>query len=58
MADATFWPRVGGGCHVARDTGAAIERAGFRLERSERFSFTPGAPIPPLPHILGAARRP
>jgi ubiquinone/menaquinone biosynthesis C-methylase UbiE len=58
LADATFWPRIGGGCHVARDTLAAIEAAGFRVERSERFSFTPGAPIPPLPHILGVARRP
>jgi ubiquinone/menaquinone biosynthesis C-methylase UbiE len=58
VADATFWPRVGGGCHVARDTGAAIERAGFTIERSERFSFTPGPPIPPIPHILGVAKRP
>jgi ubiquinone/menaquinone biosynthesis C-methylase UbiE len=58
LADATFWPRVGGGCHLARDTGAAIEAAGFTVERSERFAFTPGAPIPPIPHILGVARRP
>jgi ubiquinone/menaquinone biosynthesis C-methylase UbiE len=57
LADATFWPRVGGGCHLSRDTGAAIEQAGFVVESSERFSFTPGAPVPPLPHILGVARR-
>jgi ubiquinone/menaquinone biosynthesis C-methylase UbiE len=57
LADATFWPRVGGGCHLSRDTGAAIEQAGFDLEESKRFSFTPGAPVPPLPHILGVARR-
>jgi SAM-dependent methyltransferase len=57
LADAVFWPRVGGGCHLSRDTGAAIERAGFALESIERFSFTPGAPVPPLPHILGVARR-
>ena len=57
IADATFWPRVGGGCHLARDTGAAIEQAGFVVEQRERFSFTPGAPVPPLPHILGTARR-
>jgi ubiquinone/menaquinone biosynthesis C-methylase UbiE len=56
-ADATFWPLVGGGCHLARDTGAAIEAAGFTIERSDRFAFTPGAPIPPIPHILGIARR-
>jgi ubiquinone/menaquinone biosynthesis C-methylase UbiE len=58
VADATFWPRVGGGCHLARDTAGAIARAGFTIERSERFAFTPGAPIPPIPHILGVARRP
>jgi ubiquinone/menaquinone biosynthesis C-methylase UbiE len=57
VADATFWPRVGGGCHLSRDTGAAIEHAGFTIEDSKRFSFTPGAPVPPLPHILGIARR-
>lgn len=58
LADATFWPHVGGGCHLARDTGAAIERAGFKIESIERFPFTPGAPVPAIPHILGVARRP
>jgi hypothetical protein len=53
IADAVFWPRVGGGCHLSRDTGAAIEGAGFAVESIERVSFTPGAPVPPLPHILG-----
>ena len=57
VADATFWPRVGGGCHLARDTGAAIEQAGFAITQTERFAFSPGAPIPPIPHILGVARR-
>jgi ubiquinone/menaquinone biosynthesis C-methylase UbiE len=57
IADATFWPRVGGGCHMSRDTLPEIEQAGFQVERSERFVFTPGAPIPAIPHILGAARR-
>lgn len=57
FADATFWPRVGGGCHLSRDTGEAIERAGFAIESQERFAFTPGAPVPPIPHILGVARR-
>jgi ubiquinone/menaquinone biosynthesis C-methylase UbiE len=56
-ADATFWPRVGGGCHMGRDTGPAVERAGFAIETEDRFSFTPGMPLPPLPHILGIARR-
>jgi SAM-dependent methyltransferase len=57
LADATFWPRVAGGCHLGRDTGAELERAGFTVERCERFTFTPGPPVPPIPHILGVARR-
>jgi ubiquinone/menaquinone biosynthesis C-methylase UbiE len=57
LVDATFWPHMAGGCHMARDTLAEIGRAGFTVERSERFTFSPGAPVPPVPHILGAARR-
>ena len=57
LADATVWPRVAGGCHLSRDTGGAIARAGFVVERSEWFLFSPGG-IPRLPHILGVARRP
>lgn len=57
LGDATLWPRVAGGCHLARDTGAAIEDAGFRVERLERFPFSPGALVPSTPHILGVARR-
>src|SRR3954454_24451509 len=37
VADATFWPRVGGDCHLSRDTGAAIEQAGFTVDTSKRF---------------------
>jgi ubiquinone/menaquinone biosynthesis C-methylase UbiE len=58
FADGTFWPRVAGGCHLSRDTGAAIERAGFRIETCDRFPFSPAALLPPDPHILGIARRP
>jgi ubiquinone/menaquinone biosynthesis C-methylase UbiE len=57
IVDATFWPRVAGGCHMARDTLPAIEAAGFVVERTERFPFTPGVPVPSIPHILGVARR-
>ena len=53
-----LWPRFAGGCHLARDTGAAIEAAGFAIERSERFLFSPSALEPSVPHILGVARRP
>ncbi|HYI99310.1 MAG TPA: methyltransferase domain-containing protein [Thermoleophilaceae bacterium] len=58
LADATFWPHVAGGCHLTRDTGTAIEQAGFEIESKRRFNFTPGVPVPPIPHILGIARRP
>jgi ubiquinone/menaquinone biosynthesis C-methylase UbiE len=57
LADATIWPHFVGGCHLSRDTGAAIAGAGFVVERSERFLFSPVG-IPRIPHILGIARRP
>jgi ubiquinone/menaquinone biosynthesis C-methylase UbiE len=49
------WPRLGGGCHGARDTAAAIEGAGFAIERCRRFDF-PIGPVP-VPHVTGVARR-
>lgn len=57
VLDATVWPRLGGGCHLGRDTQAAIERAGFEIERCERFDFKP-SPISAIanPHLLGVAR--
>jgi ubiquinone/menaquinone biosynthesis C-methylase UbiE len=53
-----FWPLVGGGCHAARDTGAAIEAAGFQMETCRRFDFR-GALVEKVvePKILGTARR-
>jgi SAM-dependent methyltransferase len=58
LADATIWPRVAGGCHLARDTEAGIARAGYRIEECERFPFRPVPLLPPDPMILGTARRP
>jgi ubiquinone/menaquinone biosynthesis C-methylase UbiE len=58
LADATFWPHVAGGCHLARDTTSGIEQAGFVIETCERFPFSPASFLPPDPHILGIARRP
>jgi ubiquinone/menaquinone biosynthesis C-methylase UbiE len=58
FADATFWPHLAGGYHLARDTAAGIEQAGFAIEACERFPFSPSAFLPPDPHILGTARRP
>src|SRR5438309_8828965 len=57
LADATFWPRIAGGCHLSRDTAPVIERAGFHIESCDRFPFSPAKLIPPDPHILGIARR-
>jgi SAM-dependent methyltransferase len=53
-----IWPKLAGGCHPARDTGAAIEAAGFTIDRCERFGFKASAFEPSIPHILGRARRP
>ena len=56
LADrSTLWPRLAGGCHAARDTLAAIEAAGFGVEDVRRFGFSPGPPLPAVPHILGRA---
>jgi hypothetical protein len=56
--DATWWPRVNGGCHTTRDTETAIVAAGFEIEDRERFSFRPAlAGTPVAPRILGRARR-
>jgi len=53
------WPRVAGGCHTSRDTASEIERAGFAIERIERFTFRPCVLMAPVsPMILGLARVP
>jgi ubiquinone/menaquinone biosynthesis C-methylase UbiE len=51
-------PHLAGGCHPNRDTGRAIEDAGFAIERCRRFNFRQSAlDLPVTPRILGAARR-
>ena len=57
IADATVWPWLVGGCHVGRDTAAAITAAGFVIEELDRFDFPPGQPSPAAPHMLGRAVR-
>jgi ubiquinone/menaquinone biosynthesis C-methylase UbiE len=52
-----IWPKLAGGCHPARDTGAAIERAGFEIVSSETIWFAAHAFEPSIPHILGVAHR-
>ena len=53
-----LWPAIAGGCHPARDTGAAIVRAGLRIQRSDRIDFAAGRFEPAIPHILGIAVKP
>jgi SAM-dependent methyltransferase len=48
------WPRLGAGCHLARNTQAAIEQAGFQIEAMRRFSSGPGSLG--VPFILGRAQ--
>lgn len=52
-----IWPRLGGGCHCARDTVAAIEAAEFSAERVRSFNLGP-AWVVTNPHVLGVARAP
>jgi len=54
-----IWTRLGGGCHITRDTGAAIAAAGFEITDQERLLFQPcWVGRLSAPHILGRARRP
>jgi hypothetical protein len=48
-------PRMAGGCHCARDTVAAIEAAGFEIERVSDFGLGPSWGIT-HPHVIGVAR--
>ncbi|RBY83189.1 class I SAM-dependent methyltransferase [Blastococcus sp. TF02A-26] len=59
VLDATVWPFLAGGCHTGRDTLAAIEAAGFTIERLERFDFPELAVNlnPTRPQVLGTAVR-
>ncbi|MCX5345060.1 class I SAM-dependent methyltransferase [Streptomyces sp. R-74717] len=57
--DRTVWPLVTGGCHTARDTLAAIERAGFTVETYRRVRMPDwGIRLPTSACVLGVARRP
>ena len=54
--DTTVWPHLFGGCHLGRDTTAAIERAGFSIRRLDHFLF-PETRTPVSFHITGRATR-
>ena len=56
---ATVWPIFVGGCHPDRDTRAAIEGAGFTIERIDELRIPETRiPAPASPHILGVATAP
>ncbi|MBJ7331597.1 MAG: class I SAM-dependent methyltransferase [Solirubrobacteraceae bacterium] len=50
-----IWPHMAAGCHVARDTLAAIEASSFAVTEHRRFMSGIG-PFA-LPHIAGSATR-
>jgi len=51
------WPHLMGGCHVHRQTRAAIGRV-FTIEKCRGFRFPPSAVLSPVaPRILGVARK-
>jgi ubiquinone/menaquinone biosynthesis C-methylase UbiE len=52
--DATFWPRIAGGCRTGRDTTSAVEQAGFTIERLDHFRV-PDLRTPTSSHVLGVA---
>jgi ubiquinone/menaquinone biosynthesis C-methylase UbiE len=53
-----WWPHVAGGCHPNRDTVAAVEEAGFTVERLRRLTFRPCLVVAPVaPHVIAVARR-
>lgn len=49
-----IWKRCAGGCHPNRETLDAIEAAGFRIERIEKFDLPLGLASP---HIAGVATK-
>jgi ubiquinone/menaquinone biosynthesis C-methylase UbiE len=52
------WGAIGGGCHLNRDSRAAIEAAGFEIDELDRFGYAPLKFIPAHAHILGQAHKP
>jgi ubiquinone/menaquinone biosynthesis C-methylase UbiE len=52
------WSRLAAGCHLDRDTLATVAAAGFEVERSRRFGFSPARGVPAVAHVLAQARRP
>ncbi|MBB4663788.1 class I SAM-dependent methyltransferase [Conexibacter arvalis] len=58
VVDRLFWPRAFGGCHTARDTGAAIAAAGFEIVEQRRVKAPALTPPPVSVQLAGRARLP
>ncbi|QFZ77679.1 methyltransferase domain-containing protein [Streptomyces fagopyri] len=57
--DRTVWPRLNGGCHLARDPVAALRDAGFELGPYRPLLMPEKGPRLPTSYcVLGSARRP
>jgi ubiquinone/menaquinone biosynthesis C-methylase UbiE len=52
------WSAIGGGCHLNRDSRAAIDAAGFEIDELDRFTYRPLKFVPAHAHILGRAHKP
>lgn len=50
-----FWMRIAGNCHLTRQTGEAIRRAGFVVDAEERESMRKALPFV-RPTVRGVAR--
>jgi len=58
LLDAAIWPALNGGCHTGRDTAAAVQAAGFTIERLDRFRFPEmRLTLPASPHLSAIASR-
>jgi ubiquinone/menaquinone biosynthesis C-methylase UbiE len=49
-----IWSRVGGGCHLDRDTLGFMRETGFVIDDLDRFPFTP-LPAFDFTHVVGRA---
>jgi ubiquinone/menaquinone biosynthesis C-methylase UbiE len=49
-----IWPKLNGGCRPNRDTLAALQASGLRVERSRELNIGPSW-LPSNPHLLGRA---
>ncbi|MFI8189513.1 class I SAM-dependent methyltransferase [Streptomyces sp. NPDC085946] len=57
--DRTLWPRLSGGCHLARDPVGALRDAGFGLGPYRRLTLPEKGPALPASYcVLGVAWRP